>query len=140
MSPSPFIILTDETPERLEKAARIIAECLNWHEAGKVDGQNWNAVASLLDKYSIKAKEELKKFPAPSKLSSSKGTPKIPQPTNPMAVITCTHIFDLGAALCGLKGQPHEWPRGNDRVSKVDYRAANCIGCVTAWAGRLVRT
>lgn len=52
--------------------------------------------------------------------------------------IETTHVWHAGSALCGLPGQPWEWPVGHVRVGLSDYLQATCSVC-SEKASKIVR-
>lgn len=42
------------------------------------------------------------------------------------------HITHEGAACCGLKGRPWEWPAGHTQVLLKDKGVATCAACIAA--------
>lgn len=49
--------------------------------------------------------------------------------TNKHVHMEVIHVMRLGSTVCGMSGQPHEWPKGHTRVSMDDVSKITCAVC-----------
>lgn len=148
---------TSQAADLLTKAKDFLDQSMTWNTTPE-GSDYWEEVSNALEERILEAETQSNGANAPASppplhsltprpIGSSAGAVPIVQPTAkrqgqaraigaPIVKPTpkpaseeVIHIWMKGGAVCGIRGEPWEWPPGHSRVSKDDVKSATCLIC-----------